>query len=90
MRQAEALHKRRPDVSRRMERIILRLLAKHPDDRPASAQELLTELDAMQDPGRDTRSFKVPDEYKQSVTSTIDAVKAPGKDDKDKKWWKPW
>lgn len=78
-----------PELSRKLERIILRLLAKHPDDRPASAQELLTELDAMQDPGRDTRSFKVPDEYKQSVTSTIDAVKAPEKGE-DKKWWKPW
>ncbi|HET7041914.1 MAG TPA: serine/threonine-protein kinase [Gemmatimonadales bacterium] len=78
-----------PELSRKLERIILRLLAKHPDDRPASAQELLAELEAMHDPGRDTRSFKVPDEYKQSVTSTIDAVKAPGKGE-GKKWWKPW
>lgn len=74
-----------PGLSKKLERIILRLLAKHPDDRPASATELLSELDAMGDPGRDTRSFKVPDAYKNSVTSTIPAQKAP-----EKKWWKPW
>lgn len=74
-----------PDLSRKLERIILRLLAKHPDDRPASANELLAELEAMHDPGRDTRSFRVPDAYRNAVTTTIPAQKAP-----DKKWWKPW
>jgi serine/threonine protein kinase len=76
-----------PDLSKKLERIILRLLAKHPDDRPASAEELLHELDAMQDPGRDTRSFKVPDAYRGSVTTSMPAHKPQ---DKDKKWWKPW
>ncbi|MEO6066540.1 MAG: serine/threonine-protein kinase [Gemmatimonadales bacterium] len=76
-----------PELSTRLERIILRLLAKHPDDRPASADELLTELDAMQDPDRDTRSFKVPDAYRGAITTTVSAQKAP---DKEKKWWKPW
>ena len=77
-----------PDLSKKLERIILRLLAKHPDDRPASAQELLTELEAMHDPGRDTRSFRVPDAYKGSVTTSIPAQKAGEKG--EKKWWKPW
>ena len=74
-----------PGLSRKLERIILRLLAKHPDDRPGSADELLAELEAMQDPSRDTRSFKVPEAYRNAVTTTIQAQKAP-----DKKWWKPW
>jgi serine/threonine protein kinase len=69
-----------PDLSKKLERIILRLLAKHPDDRPASAEELLQELDAMQDPGRDTRSFKVPDAYKGSVTTSIPAHKPGAKE----------
>jgi serine/threonine protein kinase len=77
-----------PGVSRKLERIILRLLAKHPDDRPASADELLKELEAMGDPGRDTRSFKVPDAYKGSVTTSQPGLKIPEKG--DKKWWKPW
>lgn len=76
-----------PDLSKKMERIILRLLAKHPDDRHASADELLADLEAMQDPGRDTRSFKVPEAYKKSVTTTMSAQKAP---EGGKKWWKPW
>ena len=74
-----------PGLSRKLERIILRLLAKHPDDRPASADELLAELEAMHDPGRDTRSFRVPDAYRGAVTTTIQAQKPP-----EKKWWKPW
>jgi len=76
-----------PDMSKKLERIILRLLAKHPDDRPATADELLAELEAMHDPSRDTRSFKVPEAYRSAITTTISAQKAP---DKEKKWWRPW
>ena len=48
---------KRPDISSRMERIILRLLAKHPDDRYESAGALLKELDDISDKARATDTF---------------------------------
>ncbi len=40
-----------------MERIILRLLAKHPDDRYPSAAHLIAELDEIRSAARSTETF---------------------------------
>ena len=56
----EPPRKRRPDLSRRIERIILKCLAKHPDDRYASADDLLRELGEVEKAGASTKAFGIP------------------------------
>jgi serine/threonine-protein kinase len=51
--------KKRPDLSERFERIVLRCLAKHPDDRYASSEVLLDELRHIADDRRTTNEFGV-------------------------------
>jgi serine/threonine-protein kinase len=46
----EPLHELRPDVSPELSAVIMRCLAKSPDERPQSAEGLLNELDAVTTP----------------------------------------
>jgi serine/threonine-protein kinase len=62
----EAPRKKRPDISARLERIILRLLAKHPDDRYDSAASLIGELDEIRSEARATATFGL-----SSVTQAV-------------------
>jgi serine/threonine-protein kinase len=53
----ESPRKKSPDLSSRVERVILKLMAKDPDDRYPSADELVGELEQLEDPSRRTETF---------------------------------
>jgi serine/threonine-protein kinase len=76
---------RRPELSKRFERIILRLLAKHPDDRYPSANALLEDLADIAARTRPTTDIPVPEGYLRESRSLKEGE---GRD--SKKWWKVW
>jgi serine/threonine-protein kinase len=75
---------RHPEVSKRLERIVMRLLAKHPDDRHPSATALLDDLADISIRSKPTSDLPVPDGYlRDSKTLKADQ-------EAEKKWWKKW
>jgi serine/threonine protein kinase len=75
------LHQRRPDVTRRVERIVLRLLAKHPDDRYPTATALLEDLADIATRNRTTDDIPLPEAYRRD-SKAVEGEK--------KSWWKRW
>ncbi|MEO8295246.1 MAG: serine/threonine-protein kinase [Gemmatimonadota bacterium] len=77
----EAPRTLRPDLGRRLERIILKCLSKHQDDRYASAEELISDLDDTVTKERPTTDITLPAGY---LTRDM-----PKTEPEKKKWWKP-
>ena len=83
----EPLRNRHPELSKRMERIVLRLLAKHPDDRHPSATALLDDLADIAIKSRPTSDLPGPDGYLRDSKT----VRSEEEEERKKKgWWKVW
>jgi serine/threonine protein kinase len=85
----EPLRAKRPDLSKRLERIILRLLAKHPNDRYPDARALVDDLHDIATKTRPTSDIPVPAEYLRDSRAAQKAQEKKAAED-GKKWWKPW
>ena len=79
----EPLRNQRKELSKRIERIVLKLLAKHADDRYATAEALLVDLEDITTRSRPTAEIRLPEGFLR------DSQAAPIEDGK-KRWWKPW
>jgi serine/threonine-protein kinase len=72
---------KRPDLSKRLERVIYKCLAKHPDDRYHDATELLADLDEVEARRRATIDVGAPpmvSEVHRAITRPIH------------RWWRWW
>lgn len=68
-----SLRKKRPDLSKRLERVVFKCLAKHPDDRYRDAAELRTDLDDIASRARPTAEIGTA----PMGTRELQAMKAP-------------
>jgi eukaryotic-like serine/threonine-protein kinase len=79
----EPLRVRCPNLSNRLERIVLRLLAKHPDDRYPTAGALLEDLADIVTRTRPTGDIPIPKAYQRES-------KRVEKESDKKNWWRVW
>jgi serine/threonine protein kinase len=82
----EPLRNRDPALSKRIERIVIRLLAKHPDDRYPSALALLDDLADIEIKAKPTSDIPVPEGYLRDSKT----VRSEEEEKKKKGWWKVW
>lgn len=82
----EPLRNRHPELSKRLERIVLRLLAKHPDDRHPSADALLEDLADIAVRSKPTSDLPVPEGYLRDSKT----LKSEEEERLRKRWWKVW
>jgi serine/threonine protein kinase len=84
----ESPRTRRPELSKRLERIILRLLAKHPDDRYPSATALLEDLEQGK-VRRATSDIPIPEGFR-AASASAEPGEVGDEPEGKKRWWKPW
>jgi serine/threonine-protein kinase len=82
----EPLRNRHPELSKRLERIVLRLLAKHPDDRHPSAAALIDDLADIATRSHPTSDLPVPEGYLRDSKT----VRSEEEEKKRKGWWRMW
>jgi hypothetical protein len=71
----------RPDVPRRLSEIVMRCLSKEPDDRPASARQLLDELDIFSTASGEIRTMEHKVPRRTPATPAAASAIAPAQDD---------